>query len=58
MQIPARFQKAVELVELFFQRVQATHQFYIRALLVKAKVVAYLAHQNSEKGEEMLGSLK
>jgi hypothetical protein len=38
--------------------VQTTNQFYIRALLVKAKVVAYSAHSNNEKGEDMLGSLR
>jgi hypothetical protein len=38
--------------------VQTTNQFYIRALFVKAKVVAYMAHGNNEKGEDMLGSLK
>jgi hypothetical protein len=38
--------------------VQTTNQFYIRALLVKSKVVAYAAHSNSEKGEDMLNSLR
>lgn len=37
---------------------QTTNQFYIRALFVKAKVVAYYAHTNNEKGEDMLSSLK
>jgi hypothetical protein len=45
-------------VGLFFERVQTTNQFFIRALLVRAKVVAYSAHSSSEKGEEMLVSLR
>jgi hypothetical protein len=57
-QIAQRFSKAAEIINLFFERVQTTNQFYIRALFVKAKVVAYFAHSNNEKGEEMLTSLK
>jgi hypothetical protein len=30
--------------------VQTTNQFYIRGLFVKAKVIAYVAHNNYEKG--------
>jgi hypothetical protein len=56
--IPQRFDKAAEIVELFFERVSNINQFYIRGLLVKAKVIAYTAHSNNEKGEDMLVSLR
>ena len=45
-------------MELFFERIQAPNQFYIRALLVKAKYIAYNGHRSEHKGEAMINVLK
>lgn len=44
VEVEQKFMCADEFVTLFFQRVTAPSQFYIRALLVKAKLIAYKGH--------------
>lgn len=58
VEIEKEFKKAEEFVNYFFQRVTTPSQFYIRALFVKAKFIAYEAHNNEEKGEAMVHILK
>ena len=58
VEIDEKFKYAEEFVNLFFQRVTAPSQFFIRALLVKAKFIAYNGHKSEEKGEAMVYILR
>jgi hypothetical protein len=50
VEIEEKFNEAENFVRLFFERVTAPSQFYIRVLLVKAKLMAYKGHKNELKG--------
>ena len=58
VEIDEKFYDAEQFVELFFERIQTPNQFYIRALLVKAKYIAYSGHKAEKKGEAMINVLK
>lgn len=58
VEVEQKFLYAEEFVDLFFERVAAPSQFYIRALLVKAKYIAYNGHKSEYKGEAMVNVLK
>ncbi|EAR90704.2 hypothetical protein TTHERM_00705200 (macronuclear) [Tetrahymena thermophila SB210] len=45
-------------IDLFFQRNKSKGQMYIRALLVKARLIALNGHQELLKGEEMITNLQ
>ncbi|KAL4435549.1 hypothetical protein ABPG74_020325 [Tetrahymena malaccensis] len=45
-------------IELFFQRNKSKGQMYIRALLVKARLIALNGHSELLKGEEMITNLQ
>ena len=57
-QIPSKRQYAEQITTDYFQRFKHPNQFYIRALLVKARLVAQEGHLNNKKGEEMIAVLK
>ena len=50
VEIDEKFYDAEQFVQLFFERIQTPNQFYIRALFVKAKYIAYSGHRAEKKG--------
>jgi len=58
VEVPSRRHYSQTIIKLFFQRFKDPTQFYIRALLVKAQLVAYEGHNKEKKGEELVEVLK
>lgn len=58
VQVPTKRHYSQVIIKLFFQRFKDPTQFYIRALLVKAQLVAYEGHDMQKKGEELVDVLK
>ncbi len=58
IQTPGRESRAAEFIQYFFERAEQPTQFYIRALLIKARIIAMQGHADGKKAEPMIEVLK
>lgn len=55
--VPDKAAIAAYYIELFFQRNQSEGQYYLKGLLIKARLVSMNGHSELLKAEEMIGNL-